>query len=141
MAAIGNFQRRGLFPAVLGPGTGILLSTPIYPPAQPILFPPSWSSIPSSMQASPGLNPTQLHSLTPCHRLPPACITVLHHVTGLISLTASFPLLFVTFFWHVWDRGEEASALSSVLEEILRCFFCLFVLCRRYTVTKKRNIS
>ena len=69
------------------------------------------------MQASPGLTPTQPHSLAPCHRLSPACITASHHVIGLISLTASFPRLFITFFLHVWDRkeGEEASALSSVL--------------------------
>lgn len=111
---MGNFQRRGLVPAVLGPRQEFYSVLPSTPRPNPFCF---YHLGPPSLLQCRLLQDWLLHNLAASH-----------HITGLISLTASFPRLFITFFLHVWDRkeGEEASALSSVLWEILSFVFFFF---------------
>lgn len=113
---MGNFQRRGLVPAVLGPRQEFYSVLPSTPRPNPFCF---YHLGPPSLLQCRLLQDWLLHNLAASH-----------HITGLISLTASFPRLFITFFLHVWDRkeGEEASALSSVLWEILSFVFFFFLM-------------
>ena len=126
MAAIGNFQRRGLVPAVLGPRQEFYSVLPSTPRPNPFCF--YHLGPPSPLQCRL-LQDWLLHNLAASHHI--QALTSLHHSLTPRHwpyITHSLLSSPITFFLHVWDRkeGEEASALSSVLWEILSCFFFFF---------------